>query len=226
MRAAQGRGRGAAAPRCPWACRRTCAGRREIARDALDRERPRRHGAQSSGVRQHPAADARVDVAADAARGRRGRDLGDRVDDAVGVRRRARRRRARWRRRSPRPWRRGRRAGFGVDVDEHGLDAEVVRGLVERRVRRGRAAPSSGRSTSGRPVAGGLSTASRIDSVPPEVTDPANPSGASSRPPAKPTRSFSICSSDGNAVGSSPLERGERRDRLAADRSASARPES
>ena len=39
----------------------------------VDRERPRRHvAAEPGGVRQHPAADARVDVAADAARGGRG----------------------------------------------------------------------------------------------------------------------------------------------------------
>ncbi len=44
-----------------------------------------------------------------------------------------------------------------------------------------------------------------IDSVPPEVTDPAKPSGASSSRPVTATRSFSIRSSDGNAVGSSPL---------------------
>ena len=49
--------------------------------DAVDREGPRR-GVE---VRQHPAADTGVDVAADAARRGQRRDLRHRVDDAVGV---------------------------------------------------------------------------------------------------------------------------------------------
>ena len=56
----------------------------------VDRERPGRHrAAEPRGERQHPAADAGVDVAADAALGGQRGDLGDRVDDAVRVRRRA-----------------------------------------------------------------------------------------------------------------------------------------
>ena len=62
--------------------------------------------------------------------------------------------------------------------------------------------------------------------MPPEVTVPTAVSGASSRSQAKPTSSFSMVSSDGNAVGSSPLEPGVRRDRRAADSSTSASPES
>ena len=62
-----------------------------------------------------------------------------------------------------------------------------------------------GRTTSGR-LSRAPWTASRIDSVPPDVTVPTAEAGASSRPQAKPTSSFSICSSDGNAVGSSALE--------------------
>ena len=105
------------------------------ARDAVDREGPRRRVVE---VRQHPTADAGVDVAADAALDRQGGDLGDRVDDAVGV-----------------GGRRGddehggvvdRRGhgggvgaqGVGVDVDEHGPHPEELGRLVERRVRRGR----------------------------------------------------------------------------------------
>ena len=42
--------------------------------------------------------------------------------------------------------------------------------------------------------------------MPPEVTVPTAVSGPSSRSSAKPTRSFSIRSRLGNAVGSSPLE--------------------
>ena len=54
--------------------------------------------------------------------------------------------------------------------------------------------------------------------MPPEVTVPTTPSRRVEqvRPP-KPTRSFSICSRLGNAVGSSPLEPANARDRLAAD---------
>ena len=46
------------------------------------------HGGDVVEVREHPPADAGVDVAADAARGGERGDLGHRVDDAVGVRRR------------------------------------------------------------------------------------------------------------------------------------------
>ena len=42
--------------------------------------------------------------------------------------------------------------------------------------------------------------------MPPDVTVPTAPSGASSRAQANPTSSFSIVSSEGNAVGSSALE--------------------
>ncbi len=70
------------------------------------------------------------------------------------------------------------------------------------------------------------STASRIDSVPPEVTDPANPAGASSRPPASATRSFSIRSSEGKAVGSSPFDEANIASASSPTASASARPES
>jgi hypothetical protein len=48
-------------------------------------------------------------------------------------------------------------------------------------------------------------TASRIDSVPPDVTEPTVVGGPSRRSAAIPTSSFSICSRLGNAVGSSPL---------------------
>ena len=41
--------------------------------------------------------------------------------------------------------------------------------------------------------------------MPPDVTVPTAVAGASSRSQAKPTSSFSIVSSDGNAVGSSPF---------------------
>jgi hypothetical protein len=70
------------------------------------------------------------------------------------------------------------------------------------------------------------STASRIDSVPPEVTDPANPSGASSRPPVSATRSFSIRSSEGKAVGSNPLDAANIASASSPTASASASPES
>ena len=70
------------------------------------------------------------------------------------------------------------------------------------------------------------STASRIDSVPPEVTDPAKPSGASSRPPVRATRSFSIRSSEGNAVGSSPFDAANIASASSPTASASASPES
>ena len=57
--------------------------------DSLDRERPRRHRApQPGGVRQHPAPDTGVDMAAHPARRGRGGDLGHRVHDPVRVRRR------------------------------------------------------------------------------------------------------------------------------------------
>ena len=62
-----------------------------------------------------------------------------------------------------------------------------------------------GRSTSGR-LSRAPCTASSTDSVPPEVTLPTADGGASSRSQAKPTRSFSIASSDGKAVGSRPFE--------------------
>ena len=70
------------------------------------------------------------------------------------------------------------------------------------------------------------STASRIDSVPPEVTDPANPSGASSSPPASATRSFSIRSREGKAVGSNPFEAANIASASSPTASASASPES
>ena len=49
-------------------------------------------------------------------------------------------------------------------------------------------------------------TASRTDSVPPEDTVPTAPSGASRSAQAKPTSSFSMVSSEGNAVGSRAFE--------------------
>ena len=59
--------------------------------DPRHREGPRRHrAAEPGGVRQHPAADAGVDVAAHPALGGGRGQLGDGVDHAVGVRRRAR----------------------------------------------------------------------------------------------------------------------------------------
>ena len=106
-------------------------------RHPLDGEGPRGHSApQPGGVRQDPAADARVDVTPDAACGGRGSDLGDRVHDPVGVRRRA----------GDHQHgvvidRRSHGSGIGpvVGPDRHEdrLDAEVVRGLVERRMCRG-----------------------------------------------------------------------------------------
>ena len=70
------------------------------------------------------------------------------------------------------------------------------------------------------------STASRIDSVPPEVAEPANPSGASRSAPAAATRSFSICCSDGKAVGSSPFDEAYIASASRPRASASASPES
>ena len=69
-------------------------------------------------------------------------------------------------------------------------------------------------------------TASSTDSVPPEVTVPTAVSGASRRAQAKPTSSFSIVSSDGNAVGSSPLEPAYAATAARPTSSTSARPES
>ena len=81
---------------------------------------------------------------------------------------------------------------------------------------------------SGTPVAPSraASTARRIDSVPPEVTDPAYPSGASRKAPAIATRSFSILANDGKAVGSSPLEPANIARASSPRASACARPES
>ena len=51
-------------------------------RDALDGEGPRPHGAaEPRGVRQHPAADAGVDVNRHTRGGRPGSDLADRIED-------------------------------------------------------------------------------------------------------------------------------------------------
>ncbi len=82
-----------------------------------------------------------------------------------------------------------------------------------------------GRSMSGDPSRAAR-TASSSDSVPPEVTDPTNPAGASSSRPAQPTRSFSIVSSDGNAVGSSPLDAANIASASSPTASASPSPES
>jgi hypothetical protein len=59
--------------------------------------------------------------------------------------------------------------------------------------------PTSGRASRA------VCTASRIDSVPPDVTVPTTVSGPSSSRAACPTSSFSIRSRLGNAVGSRPL---------------------
>ncbi len=62
--------------------------------------------------------------------------------------------------------------------------------------------------------------------MPPLVTDPTNPSGAASSRPAIATRSFSIRSRDGNAVGSSPLAEANIASASSPRASASASPES
>ncbi len=82
-----------------------------------------------------------------------------------------------------------------------------------------------GRATSGR-LSRAPCTASRTDSVPPDVTLPTASAGASSRSQAKPTRSFSIASSDGNAVGSNPFEPAYAATASRPTRSTSGRPES
>ena len=105
--------------------------------DAVDRERPRRHVATDPcGVRQHPAADAGVDVAADPARGSGGGDRRHRVDDAVRVRRRGDddQHGALGRLVDRRDHRVGVGAEVGADRDDDGLDPEVVGGLEEGRV--------------------------------------------------------------------------------------------
>ena len=97
------------------------------------------------------------------------------------------------------------------------LDAEVVRGLVEGRVARRRAAPSAAASTSGR-ASRAVCTASSTDSVPPEVTVPTRrlgrveQVGRRSRPGRSPSRSRL-----GERGRVQPVGAGVRRDRLAAD---------
>ena len=91
-----------------------------------------------------------------------------------------------------------------IDLDEDRAYAEVVRRLVERPVRRrgqhhGRPRRSPARASRA------ACTASRIDSVPPEVTVPTVPGGPSSRAAASAIRSCSIRSRDGKAVGSRAL---------------------
>ena len=172
--------------------------------DARDGERPGGdRPAEPGGVGQHPAADARVDVAADALCGRGCRDLGDRVDHPVGVRRR----------------RGDHQDGAVVDRGRHrhGVCSEVGADGHRRPPRHRssarpcgrRRAPSTGAPSAAARRPGRASrapcTASSTDSVPPDVTVPTTPSGASSRSAAKPTSSFSICSRLGNAVGSRPL---------------------
>ncbi|CAM3541579.1 hypothetical protein NODU109028_21505 [Nocardioides dubius] len=99
--------------------------------DAVDGEGPRRDvAAQPRRERQHPAADAGIDVTAHPGGGSGRRELGHGVDHPVRVRRRAghhqhgvgidRRRH-----------RRHVRAVVVADLDRDRLDAEVVRGLVE-----------------------------------------------------------------------------------------------
>ncbi len=98
-------------------------------------------GAPEPGrVRQHPAADAGVDVAADPARGGEAGERGDVVDHAMGVRRRA----ADHEHDVVAEPVEGGRGGVDVgaevrpDRNLHRLDPEVVRRLVEGGVRGGR----------------------------------------------------------------------------------------
>ena len=188
-------------------------------RDALDGERPGRHRpAQPRGVRQHPAADAGVDVAAHAARGRRGAAIaGDRVDDAVGVRRRARRRRAPSCRRWRRPWRRGRRAEVGVDVGRAPPHAEVVRRPCGTPRAPVSARTMLGSRDVGPAVARGLHREQdRLGAAGGDRADAAGPGRRAGRRRRRRGRSPS-CSSDGNAVGSRPFEAAYTATRLAAD---------
>ena len=67
---------------------------------------------------------------------------------------------------------------------------------------------------------------SETDDAPPEVTVPTAVSGPSRRRSAKPTRSFSIRSRLGNAVGSSPLVAANEATASRATRSTSGSPES
>ena len=147
---------------------------------------------------------------------RRCGDRLDRVDDAVGV---------------------GRRGGddedgavvdgrrhrlgvgafrHGVDVDEDGLDAEPVRGLVEGRVRRRRQDHPGCRDV-GR-ASRAASTASRIDSVPPEVTTPANPVRRVDEPARDADEVVLHGEQRGERRRVEAVRRGERRERLTADR--------
>jgi hypothetical protein len=105
---------------------------------AVDGEGPRRHPAtEPGGVRQHPAADAGVDVAPHPRSRGDGGDRGHVVDDPVGVRRRRRDDED-----GPLVERSGHRGRVGTEVvthlDGNGFHPEVVGGLVERRVRRRR----------------------------------------------------------------------------------------
>jgi hypothetical protein len=81
-----------------------------------------------------------------------------------------------------------------------------------------------GEVTSGR-ASRAACTASSTDSVPPEVTVPTASAGASSRSQPNPTRSFSMVSRLGNAVGSRPLEPAYRATAVRPMRSTSGRPE-
>jgi hypothetical protein len=82
-----------------------------------------------------------------------------------------------------------------------------------------------GRSTAGAPSRAAR-TARRIDSVPPDVAEPTNPSGASRRRPAVATRSFSMRSRLGKAVGSNPFAPANIARASSPRASASASPES
>jgi hypothetical protein len=69
-------------------------------------------------------------------------------------------------------------------------------------------------------------TANRSDSVPPLVTLPTTVGGADSSRAVAATTAFSVASSDGNAVGSSPLTFADSACADAARVSTSRRPES
>ena len=168
----------------------------------------------SGGVRQHPPADAGVDVAAHPTRGRGGGDRGHRVDHPVRVRRRAGHDEH-----GPVVDRGRHRVGPGpellVDTDHHRLHAEVVRGLVERGVRRhGQHHP---RSLISGCASRAPCTASSTDSVPPEVTVPTVVGGPSSSLRGDPDQLVLHPQQAGEGGRVEPVGAGVRRHRLAAD---------
>ncbi|WP_277499299.1 MULTISPECIES: hypothetical protein [unclassified Nocardioides] len=93
------------------------------------------------------------------------------------------------------------------------VDGTTIRGRSPAAARSGRASRA-------------VCTASSTDSVPPEVTVPTTGSGASSRSHAAPTTSFSITSTLGKAVGSSPFVAAYAATAARATRSTSGRPAS